>query len=287
VSYLFAIASAVLYGGADFLGGIGSRRASTIAIVVVSQGAGLVSLVCLLPVLPEASPSTMDVAWGGVAGLAGGVGVALLYRALAVGQMSVVAPITAVCAVMIPVGAGVVSGDRLTVATMVGIGVAMVAIVMVSQQTASADAAPRQGALPAGVWLALASGVAIGVFFLALARSGPMAGMWPLVGARAASVALFALMAIGRRQSLRLTRPVLGLAVAAGLVDMCAAALYLLATRGGSLSVVATLASLYPAGTVLLARLVLGERLNGWQAAGVVAAVVAIALIVGGDAPRY
>ncbi len=286
--YLLAIASAALYGGADFLGGIGSRRASTIAIVVTSQGAGLVSLLCLLPLLPGASASIQDVAWGCTAGLASGVGVALLYRALAIGQMTVVAPTTAVCAVVIPVAAGVIVGDRLTVMTMIGMGLALVAIVMVSRQTATpTDAAVRSGLLPSGIWLALTSGVAIGLFFLALARTGSAAGMWPLVWARAASVTLFVVLALGRRQPLRLAAPVLGLALAAGVVDMGANAIYLLATRRGSLSVVVTLASLYPASTVLLARVVLGERLNAWQAMGVACAFVAIALVVGGDALSF
>jgi drug/metabolite transporter (DMT)-like permease len=136
---------------------------------------------------------------------------------------------------------------------------------------------------PPGVWLALASGVAIGLFFLALARSGTAAGMWPLVGARVASVALFGILAMWSAQSLRLTAPVTRITVAAGVVDMCANALYLLATRYASLSVVVTLSSLYPASTVLLARVVLGERLNAWQVAGVLCALVAIAFIVGGD----
>jgi drug/metabolite transporter (DMT)-like permease len=108
--------------------------------------------------------------------------------------------------------------------------------------------------------------------------------MWPLVGARAASVALFGILALGSAQSLLLTTPVLRIAAAAGVIDMCANALYLVATRHASLSVVVTLSSLYPASTILLARIVLGERLNTWQASGVACALLAIALIVGGDA---
>ena len=284
VAYLLAIASAALYGAADFLGGIGSRRASTIAIVVTSQGCGLLALLLILPFLPASSPSTRDLVWGATAGVAGGIGVALLYRALAVGRMAVVAPTTAVCAVIIPVVAGVLTGDRLTLLTTIGIGLALVAILLVSRQTiALSGEAANSSLFPSGVWLALASGVAIGLFYLALARSGTMAGMWPLVGARTASVALFGIPAIWKGQSLRLTTPVAKIAVAAGVVDMCANAFYLVATRYASLSVVVTLSSLYPASTVLLARVVLGERLNVWQVAGVACALAAIALIVGGD----
>src|ERR687884_46166 len=101
--YLLALGSAFLYGAADFTGGLTSRRAATIPVVVVSQFSGLVSLVLALPLLPASSPSRTDLVWGAVAGLTGGIGVALLYRALAIGRMSVVAPTTAVCAVAIPV----------------------------------------------------------------------------------------------------------------------------------------------------------------------------------------
>ena len=113
MAYLLAFGSAALYGAADFLGGLASRRTNTLAIVVTSQGTGLTLLALMLPLLPEATPSTRDLAWGGVAGLAGGIGVTLLYRALAVGRMAVVAPTTAVCAVMIPVVTSVLRGERL------------------------------------------------------------------------------------------------------------------------------------------------------------------------------
>ena len=288
MAYLLAIASAALYGAADFLGGIGSRRASTIAVVVASQGCGLLSLLLILPFLPASSPSLRDLLWGTTAGVAGGIGVALLYRALAIGRMAVVAPTTAVCAVIIPVAAGVLTGDRLAPLTIIGIGLALVAIFLVSRQAlGSGDTATSSALLPAGVWLALASGVAIGLFYLALARSGTAAGMWPLVGARVASVALFGILAMWNAQSLRLTAPVARIAAAAGVIDIGANALYLLGTRYASLSVVVTLSSLYPASTVLLARVVLGERLNVWQVAGVICALMAIAFIVGGDSVSF
>ena len=104
---LLAIASAAFYGSADFLGGLASRRANTVAVVVISQGAGLLALMLSLPLLPESIPTRHDWEWGGAAGIAGGIGVALLYRALAVGTMAVVAPITAVCAVVVPVIAAI------------------------------------------------------------------------------------------------------------------------------------------------------------------------------------
>ena len=285
MAYLLALGSAALYGAADFLGGLASRRTNTIAIMVTSQGVGLALLALMLPVLPETTPSAGDLIWGGAAGLTGGIGVALLYRALAVGRMAVVAPTTAVCAVMIPVVTGLFFGDRLAPLTMLGIALAILAIVLVSQQDVAASVAVRAGGLPPGVGLALASGVAIGLFFLALAETDARAGMWPLLAARAVSVTLFGAIALVTARPLRMAASVTTIAVAAGAIDMGANALYLLATRYGPLSVVVTLSSLYPASTVILARMVLGERLNGWQAAGVACALVAVALIVGGSRP--
>lgn len=285
--YLLALASAAVYGAADFLGGLASRRASTFTVVILSQLAGLVLLTVILPLLPAAHPSIRDLTWGAAAGLTGGVGVALLYRALAVGTMALVAPTTAVCAVAIPVLAAIALGERPSPRTLAGIGLAIVAIVLVSQQRSPAipsrtvaDRA-RPGMLPPGIGLALASGVAIGLFFLSLARTSSDAGMWPLISARAVSITLFGALAIAGRRSLRMARPVAMLVIAGGALDMFANALYLIATRSGPLSVVVTLSSLYPASTILLARAVLGERLNAWQGAGIACALVAVVLIVG------
>jgi drug/metabolite transporter (DMT)-like permease len=281
VPYFLALASAALYGAADFLGGLASRQASTIAIVLVSQAAGLVPLTLLLLVLPG-TPSGQDFVWGAIAGLAGSVGVALLYRALAIGTMSIVAPTTAVCAVMVPVLVEALRGERLPPLTQGGIGLAVVAIVLVSQQDSpeSDDPGSTRPGIPPGIGLAFMSGVAIGLFFLALARTSAAAGLWPLLASRGLSMFVFGAIAAAGSQRLRLDGKVLKIAVACGVVDMLANALYLLASRGGPLSVVVTLASLYPASTVVLARLVAGERLSRRQGVGVACALVAVVVIV-------
>src|SRR5918995_5447180 len=131
--YLLALGSALFYGAADFTGGLTSRRAGAIPVVVLSQFSGMVLLGLLLPLLPDASPSRNDLIWGAVAGLTGGIGVALLYRALAVGTMALVAPTTAVCAVAIPVFAAIALGERPSARVVAGIGLALVAIVLVSR----------------------------------------------------------------------------------------------------------------------------------------------------------
>jgi drug/metabolite transporter (DMT)-like permease len=245
----------------------------------------LVALVVVLPLLPEASPATGDLIWGAVAGVAVGAGVALLYRALAVGRMAVMAPTTAVCAVVIPVMAAMLLGERPGPRTLAGIALAIVSIVLVSQQRTSATDGEHSGAhasgLPSGLGLALLSGVAIGLFFVALARTASTAGLWPLLVARSTSVAMFGVLALAGRRALRMSAPVAAIAIAGGVIDMLASALYLIATHHGPLSVVATLASLYPAGTVLLALVVLGERLDALSGIGIGCALVAVVLIVG------
>jgi len=283
---LVALVSAALYGAADFLGGLASRQMKTAAVVATSQAAGLLVLLTATLLLPPADPTLGDVGWGMAAGLSGSLGVALLYRALAIGVMGVVAPITAVCAVIIPVLASLVRGVRPGGVVLGGIGLALVAIVLVSQQPAAAPGgvpAARRSGLPAGVIHALFSGVAIGVFFLLLAEARPESGMWPLVGARAAAVPACALVALAEGVSVRqLHARALWTAAAAGVVDMTANVLYLVASRMGDLPVAVTLASLYPASTVILARLVLGERLHRLQLMGMVCALVAVTLIVAG-----
>jgi drug/metabolite transporter (DMT)-like permease len=276
VVYLLAIGSAVLYGAADFTGGLTTRHASTIPVVLLSQAAGLILLALLMPLLPHASPARADLLWGAAAGLTGGIGVALLYHALAIGTMAVVAPTTAVCAVAIPVLVSVLLGERPVPLAVAGIALGIVSIVLVSQQAPGSS--PRG---PSGVGTALVSGVAIGLFLLSFAQAGPHAGMWPLLVARTVSVTIFAVMAIAGGRSIRMPPRVTALVVVAGVMDMLANALYLLATREGPLSIVVTLSSLYPASTVLLARVVLGERLRPWQITGVGCALAAVVLIVG------
>jgi drug/metabolite transporter (DMT)-like permease len=286
VTALFAaLASAAVYGAADFLGGLASRRVGAIAIVIVSQFAGLISLLVVLPLLPAASPASGDWIWGAAAGVAGGAGVALLYRALAITSMAIAAPITAVCAVIVPVAVSMAFGERPGTGTLSGIALALASIVLVSQQRAESAATVAQGVSSAlrssGIVTALASGVAIGLFFLAVAEMRQEAGLWPLVAARGVSVTLFAAMAAATGRSLRMPATVTAIAVGGGVLDMLANVLYLVASRYGPLSIVVTLTSLYPAGTVLLARTVLGERLSALQVVGVICALAAIMLIVG------
>jgi len=281
--YLLALGSAVLYGAADFTGGLVTRRAGTIPVVLLSQASGLILLAMILPLLPPASPSGPDLLWGAMAGLTGGIGVALLYRALAIGTMAIVAPTTAVCAVTIPVVTSVLLGERPVPIAIAGIVLGIASIVLVSQQRTTEQAETQFSTRRrSGVGTVLASGVAIGFFLLSLAQTRSNAGMWPILVARLVSVSLFAIVAMRRQISVRMPARIAALTVACGVIDMLANALYLVAAWEGPLSIVVTLSSLYPASTVLLARVVLGERLNLWQTFGVGCALAAVVLIVSG-----
>jgi uncharacterized membrane protein len=279
---VLALLSAVAYGAADFLGGMAARKATAVAAVVVSQTAGLILLLLALPLLPDTIVTTADMAWGAVAGLAGGSGVALLYRALALGPMSVVAPLTAVFAAALPVFTGLALGERLSVVTTLGIALAAIAIVLIGQEQGSVPRSLTQQATARGIALSIVAGLLVGVFFISLERTSAASGLWPLVPARGVAISLFAGSALAGGRPVLVPRSVAGTAVGAGALDMLANALFLIAVQQGPLSVVATLASLYPASTIILARIILGERWSRLQAAGIATALAATTMIVGG-----
>src|SRR5262245_5876918 len=237
-SYVLAVVSSIAYGAADFLGGLATKRSTVLAVVVSSQLTGLALVLLALPLLPATTAEPLDYAWGAASGLAGGVGLALLYRGLATGVMSVVAPVTAVCAVIIPVVAGLAFGERPSSMATAGIVLATVAIALVSQS--EHPAGPTRST---GVPIAIAAGIAIGIFLVCQERTESSAGLWPLVAARIVSVGIFATAGLFRGQRLVPPRPALTIALTGGALDMVANILYLLAVRQGALSTVATLAS--------------------------------------------
>jgi drug/metabolite transporter (DMT)-like permease len=276
VAPILALLSAALYGTADFLGGLAARRAVPLAATVVSGAVGLVVVALAFPLVPAEPLSRTGLLWSIGAGLTGGVGVGLLYYGLAVGRVSVVAPVSAVCSIAIPVVVGLGLGERPGPLALVGILVAVTSVALISRHD---DPAGTSKAKDRSLPIALASGVAIGGFLVCLARTGSASGLWPLLVCRVTSTVALALAARVSRVSLAIPRAALPLAAACGTLDVLANTLYLIAVREGSLGLIATLTSLYPASTVLLARLVLGERLRPLQSVGLACAAVAIVLI--------
>jgi len=283
MAVLFGLLAAVTYGVADFAGGQASRRANVFSVVLVSQVAGAVPLAIVVPFLAERAPAAGALVWGAAAGIGGGTGVLFLYRGLAVGRMSVVAPITGITAASLPVVFGLATGERPGVVSMIGVAVALVSVALVSDgassetETADDDRAPWQ---QPGVLHALAAGTGFGLFFVFLDAAGDGAGVWPLVAMRCSSLVLVATIALSLRQRVKPPPGTTTLMVLAGVLDVAANVFYLISTRFGLLSLVAVLTSMYPAVTVLMARLILNERMVRAQLVGLVLAGAAIFLIV-------
>jgi drug/metabolite transporter (DMT)-like permease len=232
-------------------------------------------LLLVRPFIPShAVPS--DFFYGALGGLCGGIGLALLYHALSIGKMGVVSPITAVLGAALPLGIGVARGEHLSALQFTGIAAALVAIVMIS--FSSEDDGRREFAT-AGVKEAIASGLFLGGVYVLLSYTHPAAGLDNLLAARIASIAILLTGGLVLRSRLVPRREDLALVIGAGMLDMTANALYVLATLRGYLSIAAVLTSLYPASTVFLARIVLHERLRGMQKAGVVLALAGVMLI--------
>lgn len=283
---LLALFAAVAYGAGDFLGGLAARRLPPAAVVLRSNAVGLAGLVVALPLVGDAELAGRDVLIGSVAGLAGGIGVLLLYRGLAVGTMSVVAPITAVLSAVVPVAVGLGGGERPSSVALVGVPLALVAVALLAREPRDSDDRTR-GMSPADLLTALGAGLGFGLFFVGLDATGDDAGLWPVVAGRAASVAMFAVVAgasraarAGRGRAFVGRTP--ALLVGCGLLDAGANALFLLATQRGLLTLVAVLGALYPAATLVLARMVLAERLARPQQLGVVIAGAAVVLVTTG-----
>ncbi|MFC4016343.1 EamA family transporter [Micromonospora sp. GCM10011542] len=270
---VLAAVSAVAFGTADFSGGRASRHANPIAVTMVSQLLSVPLLAILVLVVPG-TPTVTDLTWGLLAGVAGAAGVMLLYRALAGGMMAVVAPITAITAAVVPIVAGLFTAAFPGAPALTGAGLAVLAIALVSL----GEGGSRRAVSARLVGLALAAGALFGVFFALLGQAGESAGMWPVAAVRASSIAFGLAVAAGAGVRLRLGRRVLVWAAIAGLLDSAANALYLAAAARGHLSVIAAIAALYPASTVLLALAVDRERLRPVQVAGLGFAAGALVL---------
>ena len=286
---------ALFYGSGDFLGGLASKRTPAVTVVLGSFALSAVLVAVTTGgwylVGSPPTPEGRDL-WLGVAvGLTGPLAVSLLYRGLAMGRMSVVAPITAVVAAIVPLVWALVDGERPSPIALIGVAVALVSIVLVAgapeheDHPDAAAAAPLAKVIPPAV----ASGLGFGALFVLLGETSSDAGLWPLLVARPVAVVVTAAaalaLALRAGQSARAIIParVAWPAVAgAGVLDITANAIYLAATNAGLLSIVAVLSSLYPAATVVLARIVLGERLHRVQVVGLGLAAGGIAAMATG-----
>jgi drug/metabolite transporter (DMT)-like permease len=267
-----AAISALVWGSADYCGGRAAQRVSALPVTVVSQIYGL-PVLALAVLLVPGTPHLGDVGWAAGAGVCGFFGIVLLYRSLSTGAMAIAAPITAVTGAVVPVVAGLLLEQSPSAITLVGVGCAVAAIGLVSL-------GPRSGgrATPQVIGVALLAGAMFGLFFVLLAQTSDGSGMWPLVVVRSVSIPLGLALVVMRGATLRMPRRLTGWLIGAGVGDIGANALYLLAAREGLLSVVAPIAALYPVSTVLLALAVDKERVRPIQIAGLGLAATALVL---------
>jgi drug/metabolite transporter (DMT)-like permease len=282
VAVVLGLAVAISYGAADFLGGLTSKRNPASAVVATSQACSLVLLALILLITRPDLAGTRDLLLGAAAGGAGLIGLVLLYRGLAVGAMGVIAPVTGVGAAVLPVGWGLLQGERPSTWALVGTVAAVVAVVLVAGGGGSDPLVAAARVPGKELALAVVAGVSFGVVFILLGETGEDSGIWPLVSARLVQVLILApfllitgapaLVAPGSRLT----------ALAVGVLDVSANGLFLLAVREGLLSLVAVLSALYPATTVVLARAVLGERMERAQVAGLGLALLGVGLIAAG-----
>ena len=270
---LLALAAALLYGSSDFGGGLAARRLGSLRVAVVGSAAATVLAWATLILVGGPGPSLRAVAWGLASGLAGGVGTLVLYRGLARGQMSVVGPLSAVGAAVVPVAAGVALGERPSLLSVAGVLVALPAIVLV------AASGSVRGKLGAGLLDGLVAGLAFGILFIGLAQAGRNAGLWPVASEQTGALLITLAVAVKTREPLRIPLRTVGLPVLAGASGMVATLAYFYATHFSMLAIAAVLVSLYPGVTVLFARTLLHERFTPAQRAGLGLCALAIAAI--------
>jgi drug/metabolite transporter (DMT)-like permease len=278
---VLALASAITWGTADFLGGLQSRRHSLLAVVVLSQ---LLALVLLVVAILAGAPIEHDASatlWAASVGALGVLGLVAFYRALAIGTMSVVAPISAT-GVSIPVLFGLLSGERPGALQVAGIALACAGVVLAAREAPGADEQARRAGRTA-IGLALLAAVGFGTFLTGMDQaeeSGDAA--WVLLSARVAEAGLLLLVAAFVRPRLPRARTALAAIATVGALDLLANLLFVIAASKGLLSVVGVLGSLYPAVTVVLARFVLHERLTPTQNAGVLVTLAGVVALAAG-----
>ncbi|MET7417412.1 DMT family transporter [Dactylosporangium sp. NPDC005555] len=273
LSLIFAATSALIWGAGDFAGGKASQRTNSFGIALVAELAGIPLVVGWLLVTRPGMPAVADLVWGAVAGVVGVAGLVVFYRGLAGGAMSVVAPLTATTTAAVPLLLGLLLDRRPSALALTGAVLAVAAITLVSAGPTGGVRISRSV-----IVAALGAGLLFGGYFTLIAQTSHESGMWPLLSGRV--VAVIGLLAAMRvmRVPLKMDRSSVALASTAGVFDVTANAFYLIAVRGGMLSITAPIASLYPVSTVFLAMVVDRERMRPLQITGLGLAAAALVL---------
>jgi drug/metabolite transporter (DMT)-like permease len=272
---ILGLTASASWGVSDFAGGWLSRRAPLLGVVLATQLVGLVLALGAAAARAEPSLGSADVGWAVLAGLLASVGLAALYGGLAVGRMGIVAPVTGLLVASIPVIAGTALQGLPPPVTLLGIGLAIVAVVVVSLSPDDASNGPS------GLRHALVAGVTLGLLTVVMSRFDGGRVFGPLAVMRLVEALVFVAFILLRRPRWQLGRSRWPAAIGIGAVDLLGNGAYVAATQTGALAIAAVLSSLYPVVTVLLATFLLGERVGRLHAAGIVLAGVAVALIAG------
>jgi drug/metabolite transporter (DMT)-like permease len=278
---LLAFTSALAYGAADFVGGVGSRRHSSWQVVLVGQTAGAIVMLAAGLTLPG-SPVPVDFAWALLAGIGSATGSIFLFRGLARGRMGLVAPVSAVGAAALPVLVGAVLGDRPGWLVWIGMLAALPGIWLVSREPGSDRHGPSGGHLPVArgaIVDGVIAGAGFGVLFIALAQITAGAGLLPLAANQLTGAGLTIVVATSLRQPWRPRRDVVGWGSGSGVLGASGTLAFMVATGSTSLGIAGVLASLYPAVTVLLAASLLGERIGAGQRTGIGVCTLAVAAL--------
>lgn len=277
---ILALSTSLLFGVGDFLGGVATRRDSAFAVTGTSHMLSIVLLaLAVLLVLPPAHPTTPDLLWGAVSGLAGVIGVISLFGALGVGRMGIVAPVSAALSAALPAVFDFATGTTLSPITIAGIVLALVAIVIVSIAPDEQLHEPAHEYRPRrALALAILSGVGFSGAFISLSFTAAESGLTPILAARVVSIAVAVVLALRFGRGFPVDRTALAPTLGAGLTDVLANITMLTAIRIGPLAIASVLGSLFPVVVVTLARVFLGERLHAWQKVGVLIAVAAVLL---------
>ena len=273
---LLALFAALFYGVADFSGGFATRRNSVFAVMLLSQAAGLLVALVVSPLIGPNLPRAADLAWGVAAGFSGVLGLGILYRGLAKHRAAIVSPIAALVGAIVPAAFGAHLGERLSTTALVGCALCLPAILLLSYERGETR---DRRELRASLLHGLVAGAGFGCFFIAISRSSQGSGLWPLLAARAASITATAAIALVGRRRIVVAKRDRTLTLFAGAADMGANVLFLLASRSGLLIIVTLITSLFPAPTVVLARIFQGQRISWPRAAGIALALAGVALI--------
>lgn len=277
MTVLFAVLSAISVGTSDFVGGLASRRAAAIAVTTLSHlGGGLVAVALAFVITGD--PTGGDLVWGAAAGVSGAVGILSIYAGYAKASVSIAAPVAGVGTAALPaIVDSFTGGDSLPAVAVLGVGLGLVAIGLVSMAPPDGRAEVR-----ASLLYGLGGAVGLGFLLLGLAQTGEDSGMWPLAAARFAGFVALGGVMIGRRRPFTVARDAVALVAAIAVLNTGGNALFVLATRAGSVTVAAVITSMFPAVTVIWAWRVFGERLRRLQLAGLAIGACAVVLIVVG-----